>query len=134
LILVINRRFAEGVNFITTLNYFVNEIRSIKCVRLCESHSCLSRSACLAVRQASMAGLMLRKFRNKIVRSLDFCSTLYQDKVECKVNAKLVQYYEVIASLSNVYFNTSQLKNGVYMVNLYCNNRLSQSSKLVIIK
>ena len=127
MILEINRRLVGCENFITTLNYFVNEIRSIKCVRLCESHSWLSRSA-------SMAGLMLRKFRNKIVRSLDFCSTLYQDKVECKVNGKQVQYYEVIASLSNVYFNTSQLKNGVYMVNLYCNNRLSQSSKLVIIK
>lgn len=127
MILELNRRLVGYQNFMQTLNYFVSEIRSIKCVRLCESHSWLSRSA-------SMAGLMLRKFRNKIVRSLDFCSTLYQDKVECKVNGKQVQYYEVIASLSNVYFNTNQLKNGVYFVNLYSNNSLVKSNKLVIIK
>ncbi|MFN8229762.1 MAG: T9SS type A sorting domain-containing protein [Bacteroidia bacterium] len=50
------------------------------------------------------------------------------------ITGKQVQVYEVIASLSNIYFSTTNLKNGVYMVNLYCNNRLSQSSKLVIIK
>ena len=90
MILEINRRFAEGVNFITTLNYFVSEIRSIKCVRLCESHRCLSRSACLAVRQASMAGLMLRKFRNKIVRSLDFLFLFYQEKRKEKISIKIL--------------------------------------------
>ena len=83
MILEINRRFAEGVNFITTLNYFVSEIRSIKCVRLCESHSCLSRSA-------SMAGLMLRKFRNKIVRSLDFLFLFYQEKRKEKISIKIL--------------------------------------------
>lgn len=50
------------------------------------------------------------------------------------INGRQVQYYEIIASLSSVELNTSNYLSGVYFVNLYSNNELVKTKKLVIIK
>lgn len=50
------------------------------------------------------------------------------------IAGKTIQYYDVIASLNQIYFNTSNLNGGIYFVNLICNNNLVKSEKLVVLK